>query len=913
MANILFTFFVICVATLMNISPIIASSGGKIGSSINGCGGCHGGSNNATTVFLREGNGPFSLSTGESKTFKVVVAHASMPKSGVNIAVKNSSNNNAGSFSNLTNCVSSNNELTHSAPVTMTGGETEYTFTWTAPAIPGVYTLRAAGNAVNNNGGDSGDFWNVMSSITINVQASASIVINSQNNAAKYCRNSPLDILWTANGLSGTTTIEMSPTGTLPWAQIGSVPANITNFQWTVPANATYGNNYRFRVINGAVSDTNDANISVLPTPIIAIQPKAFDTTCIGGNITLSVMPDKEDPFLTYKWFKGSSAIAGANSRTYTITNAQIGASGQYSVELNGCTNLTSEASLVFIAQSPAISSHPSSANACFGSQVTLNVTATGTNLSYAWRKNGTAIANGNKAAYTISSMTANDAGQYDCIVTGTCSPAVTCNAATVQMVQIPITASNFTGNDSSLCIGNKIQLFAQGTGAIISGYIWKKNGNLLPNTDSSFTINSIASADSGVYTVTAKNQCGESGNERSIKLIVLSQPLIARNMADTTVIVNTEASLRIIALGPNLGYKWKKDGKEINNATSDRYTIAATQFADSGSYECIITNSCGTVTSSKTFLSVKPASKGPTLTLSTRTIDFGCINKGTTKDTVISALITNTGNEELNITAITLSGPAATNYSIVSGQAPFILAANETKALGLAFSPKSEIINNASIAFASNSVTSPGLINISGTSCFEDIATSPIILGKITVNKKDTLINICNTGTKAASVSELSINGSSTFTLSNPPALPLSIEPGTCKEVLLSFASNQDGTYNAELLVKISQSSNASQVFTIPLSATYASPSSISEFDMFSGISAFPNPANEILEIQSAQAIHSVRLINVLGETIAKHNIQNQSTTCAIDINHTLPGSYIAIVNLHNGKSFGLPIIIQR
>lgn len=226
-----------------------------------------------------------------------------------------------------------------------------------------------------------------MSSITINVQASASIVINSQNNVAKYCRNSPLDILWTANGLSGTTTIEMSPTGTLPWAQIGSVPANVTNFQWTVPANATYGNNYRFRVINGAVSDTNDANISVLPTPIIATQPKAFDTTCIGGNITLSVMPDKEDPFLTYKWYKGSSPISGANSRTYTITNAQIGASGQYSVELNGCTNLTSEATLVFIAQSPAISSHPSSSNACFGSQVTLNVSATGTTLSYAWRK----------------------------------------------------------------------------------------------------------------------------------------------------------------------------------------------------------------------------------------------------------------------------------------------------------------------------------------------------------------------------------------------------------------------------------------------------------------------------------------------------------------------------------------------
>lgn len=51
----------------------------------------------------------------------------------------------------------SNGELTHSEPKHNSDDVAAWDFTWTAPAAAGVYTLFAAGNSVDLNGGNSGD------------------------------------------------------------------------------------------------------------------------------------------------------------------------------------------------------------------------------------------------------------------------------------------------------------------------------------------------------------------------------------------------------------------------------------------------------------------------------------------------------------------------------------------------------------------------------------------------------------------------------------------------------------------------------------------------------------------------------------------------------------------------------------
>jgi hypothetical protein len=220
-----------------SVATMHASSGGITGRSLIGCGGgCHGSQNAATSVSLREGAGPFTVQAGGAKSFTAVVAHASLTKAGMNLSVKNSSNTNVGTYSATNNCSSSGGELIQTSPVNMSGGEAEFAFTWTAPSTPGTYTMRMAGNAVNGNGGTSGDLWNLMNEVTIIVEASGtSISLTSQSSASTVCRSAPVNITWTGSGLSGNTTIEMSPTGGAPWTQIGSVPASTLNYTWNIP------------------------------------------------------------------------------------------------------------------------------------------------------------------------------------------------------------------------------------------------------------------------------------------------------------------------------------------------------------------------------------------------------------------------------------------------------------------------------------------------------------------------------------------------------------------------------------------------------------------------------------------------------------------------------------------------------
>jgi hypothetical protein len=70
----------------------------------------------------------------------------------------------------------------------------------------------------------------------------------------------------------------------------------------------------------------------------------------------------------------------------------------------------------------PAIATQPTAQTTTIGSSFTLTVAATGSNLTYQWKKDGVNIAlNGNSASYTKASATASDAGTYTVVVQGDC------------------------------------------------------------------------------------------------------------------------------------------------------------------------------------------------------------------------------------------------------------------------------------------------------------------------------------------------------------------------------------------------------------------------------------------------------------------------------------------------------------
>jgi hypothetical protein len=71
------------------------------------------------------------------------------------------------------------------------------------------------------------------------------------------------------------------------------------------------------------------------------------------------------------------------------------------------------------------------------------------------------------------------------------------------------------------------------------------------------------------------------------------------------TVLAGQPAAFNVIASGPSLAYQWRKDGLVLPGATNSTYSLAAAQVTNSGSYQVVVTNTSGSVTSGVATLAV--------------------------------------------------------------------------------------------------------------------------------------------------------------------------------------------------------------------------------------------------------------------------------------------------------------------
>jgi hypothetical protein len=127
-----------------------------------------------------------------------------------------------------------------------------------------------------------------------------------------------------------------------------------------------------------------------------------------------------------------SGNISGATSVTLTINPAGAGDAGLYDIIVSGsCPPAdTSNKVTLTVNTPPDIVVQPSAISKVIGDPATFSVIATGSGLTYQWRKNGANIGGANGTSYSIPSVAAPDSGSYDVVVTGLCSPQDTSNSA---------------------------------------------------------------------------------------------------------------------------------------------------------------------------------------------------------------------------------------------------------------------------------------------------------------------------------------------------------------------------------------------------------------------------------------------------------------------------------------------------
>ena len=150
------------------------------------------------------------------------------------------------------------------------------------------------------------------------------------------------------------------------------------------------------RALTG-VGEFNTYSITVnMPSscaPFTMTEPMN-QTACIGGSASFSVTATGIG--LNYQWRKGNvnlvngGSISGANSNTLTINPVSaLDAATNYNVIITGDflpADTSNNASLIINA-APSITTQPTNQTACAGNNATFTVVASGSGLTYQWKK----------------------------------------------------------------------------------------------------------------------------------------------------------------------------------------------------------------------------------------------------------------------------------------------------------------------------------------------------------------------------------------------------------------------------------------------------------------------------------------------------------------------------------------------
>ena len=269
----------------------------------------------------------------------------------------------------------------------------------------------------------------------------------------------------------------------------------------------------------------------------------------------------------------------------------------------------------------PVIVIQPTNQPVVVGEKATFTVRATGTEpLSYQWKKNGTAIPSATAASYTTPVTALTDSGASFTVIVSNPFGTATSNPAilTVTDRPIPPTITQHPAN-TQVNEGGTVTFNVEATGVPAPTYQWYKNSAPINGQISRvLTLANVPYSDNGsTYYAVAKNSAGEArSNEATLTVIkdtgVL--PTITTQPANQTADEVKTATFTVVATGTApLSYQWKKNGVNIDNATSASYTTPATTMADNGaSFTVTVTNPRDSVESDDATLTVIPVINPP-------------------------------------------------------------------------------------------------------------------------------------------------------------------------------------------------------------------------------------------------------------------------------------------------------------
>ncbi|HMO63163.1 MAG TPA: hypothetical protein PKC39_13305 [Ferruginibacter sp.] len=372
-----------------------------------------------------------------------------------------------------TRCVKSTSQTTTISYTAVTNSPTGYRITWNSAAVAagfsniGLFTITSSPLIIQVPAAIPAGTYNGV----LNVLAASGCI--SINHPFTFTVNNGTTPVITSTALANTcsgSSMNLPLTADLPssFSWVAASNANVTGESTTMQYGGTINNTltltptvaqnvlYTVRAVStagGCQSDPQTVTVTVYPVPTITAAATAA-SRCYSSSTQTTT--------LTY------SAATGAASQYSVIWNAAAQAAGLVNVNNAalasspiiipvaaavsagthtgilrvsnaGSCNSADHPFTFTVTAAPAITSHPANQTVCSGASASFSIAATGSSLTYQWRRgtanlsNGGNISGATSATLTINPSAPGDAAaDYNCVVTGASCSGVISNFATL-------------------------------------------------------------------------------------------------------------------------------------------------------------------------------------------------------------------------------------------------------------------------------------------------------------------------------------------------------------------------------------------------------------------------------------------------------------------------------------------------
>ncbi len=411
--------------------------------------------------------------------------------------------------------------------------------------------------------------------------------LSTTGGAADTKNNYELVVLPT--GLSGTVTVRVNASNIVADGIPGNADATDQDFA-LVMANVNFA--------SGCTPAQLTTNLSANSTTVCAGSPLVLSVAATGSN-------------LSYKFYRNGNTVQSSSSNTYTVSSATANDAGTYTCLVgNACGDSLSAPVTVTVNAGPVATQQPTGVAQCQGSALQLTFVASGTPApTYQWKLNGNDISGATSSTYALASLQPANGGTYTCVATNSCG-AVTSNAAVVTVNTAPVFSTQ--PQTQSACSGTGVLLTTALSNPLPgTTYAWLRNNVQISGASGpNYQIPAVNSSTTGFYTCLAINACGFTYSTQAF-ITEITQPVINLHPQSQTYCAGAAFSFGVGVANttPAPTYQWRLDGNPIPGATLSNYGQLNASSVHVGTYDCVVTNTCGSTTSNPaTFSLYAPA-----------------------------------------------------------------------------------------------------------------------------------------------------------------------------------------------------------------------------------------------------------------------------------------------------------------